>query len=70
MYSSTLSLTSALVWAGWSTPHPGRFTPGIDPIRIVQEAGWAQGTVWPGAGNLALTGFRSPDRPVNSDSLC
>jgi hypothetical protein len=27
-YSSTLSLTSALDEGGWSTPRPGRFTPG------------------------------------------
>jgi len=27
-YISTLSLTSALDGGGWSTPHPGRFTPG------------------------------------------
>jgi len=27
-YSSTLSLTSALDAGGWSTPRPGRFTPG------------------------------------------
>ena len=26
--SSTLSLTSALDVGGWSTPRPGRFTPG------------------------------------------
>jgi len=25
-----------------------------DPIPIVQEAGWAQGPLWTGAGNLAL----------------
>jgi hypothetical protein len=28
MYSSTLSLTSALHNGGWSTPRPGHFTPG------------------------------------------
>ena len=28
MYSSTLSLTSALDGSGWLTPRPGRFTPG------------------------------------------
>jgi hypothetical protein len=27
-YSSILSLASALGWSKWSTPHPGRFTPG------------------------------------------
>jgi hypothetical protein len=28
MYSSTLSLTSELDGGGWSTPRPGRYTPG------------------------------------------
>jgi len=69
MYSSTLSLTSALVGGGWSTPRPGRFTPGKDPVRIVQEASWAPGPVWTGAENLAPTGIRSPDRTGRSESL-
>ena len=34
------------------TPRP-LFTPGKDPVPIVQEAGWAPGTVWAGAENLA-----------------
>jgi hypothetical protein len=34
-YSSTLSLTPALDGVGWSTPGPGRFTPGKDPVPIV-----------------------------------
>ena len=34
-YSSTLFLTSALDGGGWSTPRPGRFTPGKDPVPIV-----------------------------------
>ena len=45
------------------------FTPGKDPVRIVQEAGWAAGPVWTGAENLAPTGIRSPDRPARSQSL-
>jgi hypothetical protein len=48
MYSTTLSLTSALDGGGWPTPRPGRFTPGNDPVPIVQEAGWAPGPVWTG----------------------
>jgi hypothetical protein len=44
-------------------------TPGKDPVPIVQEAGWAPGPVWTGAGNLAPTGIRSPDRPARSHSL-
>jgi len=34
-YSSTLSLTSALDGGGCSTPRPGRFTRGKDPVPIV-----------------------------------
>jgi hypothetical protein len=45
-YSSTVSLTSALDGGGWWTPRPGRFTPGNDPVPIVQEAGWATVQVW------------------------
>jgi hypothetical protein len=28
---------------GWSAPRPGRFTPGKDPVPILQVAGWASG---------------------------
>ena len=50
----------ALLRLGWSTPRPGRFTPGKDPVPIVQEAGWASKPVWTGVENLAPTGIRSP----------
>jgi hypothetical protein len=41
------------------TPWP-LFTPGKDPVPIVQEAGWDPGPVWTGAENLAPpTGIRS-----------
>ena len=69
MYSSTLSLTSALGGDGWSTSHPGPLTSGKDPVPIVQEAGWAPGQVWTGAENLAPTGIRSPTRSARSESL-
>jgi hypothetical protein len=49
-----------------SASRPGRFTPGKDPVPIVQEAGWAPGPVWTGAQNLALTGIRSLGRPARS----
>jgi len=45
------------------------FTPGKDPVPIVQEAGWAPEPVWTGAENLTPTGIRSPDRPVRRKSL-
>ena len=69
MYSSTLSSTSALDGGGWSTPSSSRFTPRKDPVPIVQEVGWAPGTVWTGAENLASTGIRSPDHPALSESI-
>jgi len=53
---------------GWGvsvTPRP-LFTPGEDPVPIVQEAGWAPGPVRRGAENLAPTGIRSSDRPARS----
>ena len=68
-YISTLLSTSALDGGGWSTPRPGRFTPGKDPVPIVQEAGWAPGPVWTGTENLAPTLIRSPDRPARNESL-
>ena len=56
---------------GWGvsvTPWP-LFTPGKDPVPIVQEAGWASGPVWTGAENLTPTRIRSPDPPARSQSL-
>jgi hypothetical protein len=40
---------------GWGvsvTPRP-LFTPGKDPVPVVQEVGWSPGPVWTGAENLA-----------------
>jgi hypothetical protein len=42
---------------GWSASRPVRFTPGKDPLPIVQEVGWAPGPVWTCAKNLAPTGI-------------
>jgi len=44
---------------------PAAFTPGKEPVPIVQEAEWAPGPVWTGVENLAPTGVRSPDRPAS-----
>ena len=68
-YSSTLSWPRHIDGCGWSAPRPGRFTPGKDPVPIVQEAGWAPGPLWTGAENVAHTGIRSSDRPARSESL-
>jgi len=67
--ASTPSLTSTLDGSGWSTPRPGRFTPGKDPVPIVQAAGWDPGQVWTGAENLDPSGIRSPDRSARNKSL-
>ena len=69
MYSSILSSTSALDVSGWSTPRPGSFTPGKDPVSIVQEAARASGAVWRFVGNLALHRDSIPGSPARSESL-
>jgi len=61
MFSSTLSLTSALDGGGWSTPRSGRFNPGKDAV----EAGWAPGPVWTEEKNTqinrdSISGTSSP----------
>jgi hypothetical protein len=70
MYSCTLSLTSALDWGGWSTPRPGRFTPGKETrYPSYRRLSGPQGR----SGRLQKisppTGIRSPDRPTRSESL-
>jgi hypothetical protein len=49
--------------------HARTFCPGKDPVPIVWEVGWAPGSVWTGAENLATTGIRSSDLPARSESL-
>ena len=45
---------------------PGKHT----RYPFLHEAGWASGSVWRGAGNLATTAIRFPDRPARSELLC
>jgi len=52
-----------------SVTHWPLFTPGKDPVSILQKAGWAPGSVWTGAENLTPTGIRWLDRPARSQSL-
>ena len=56
---------------GWGVSFTLRplFTPGKDPLPIAQETGWAPGSVWTGAENLAPNGIRSPDRLARKESL-
>jgi len=50
-----------------STPRP-HFTPGKDPVPILQEAGWAPGPVWKD-GKSRPHRDSIPDRPAHSQSL-
>ena len=50
-----------------NTPRPN-FTPGKDPIPILQEAGWAPGPVWTG-GKSRPHRDSIPDRRAPSQSL-
>ena len=54
-------------WVVSSTPRP-HFTPGKDPVPILQEAGWAPGPVWTG-GKSCPHRDSIPDRPARSQSL-
>ena len=54
-------------WVVSSTSWP-HFTPGKDPVPIVQEAGWATGPVWTG-GKSRPHLDQIPDRPARSQSL-
>jgi hypothetical protein len=68
-YSSTLSLTSALDEGGWSTPRPGRFTPGKTQYPLYRMLGGTQGRSGRVRKTSTPTGIRSPDRPVCSKLL-
>jgi len=54
-------------WVVNSTPRP-HFTPGKDPVPILQEAGWAPGPVWTG-GKSRPHRDSILDRPARSQSL-
>ena len=54
-------------WVVSSTPRP-HFTPGKDPVPILQEAGWAPGPVWT-RGKSRPHRDSMPDRPARSQSL-
>jgi len=54
-------------WVVSNTPRP-HFTPGKEPVPILQEAGWAPGPVWAG-GKSRPHRDSIPDRPARSQSL-
>ena len=51
-------------WVVSSTSRP-YFTPGRDPVPVLQEAGWAPGPVWTG-GKSCSHRDSIPDRPARS----
>ena len=55
---------------GWvvSSTHWPHFTPGKDPVLILQEAGWAPGPVWTGEKSRPHLDSIA-DRPARSQSL-
>ena len=52
-------------WWGVSPTHRPHFTPGKDPVPILQDAGWAPGPVWTG-GKFRPHRDSIPDRPARS----
>ena len=69
-YSSILSLISALDGEGWSTPRPGRFTPGKESrYPLYRRLGGPQDQSGRFRKISPSTGIRSPDRPTRSESL-
>jgi len=54
-------------WVDSSTSRP-HFTPGKDPVPILQEAGWAPGPVWTD-GKFHPHRDSIPDRAAHSQSL-
>ena len=70
MYSSTLSLTSALDVSGWSKPLPGRtLPPGNTRYPLYIRLGGSQGRSEQVREISPPTGNRSPDCPARSESL-
>ena len=59
-------MTAALDGGEWSAARPGRILPpGIEPVPVVQEAGWDPGPVWKGRKSRPHRDS-IPDRPARS----
>jgi hypothetical protein len=69
MYTSTLSLTSALDGGGWSTPRPVSLPPGKTGHPLYRRRCGPQGRSEQMRKNLASSGIRSSDRQARSESL-
>ena len=62
-------MTAALEGGEWSAARPGpQFTPGKEPVPILQEARWAPVPVWTGRKSRPHRDS-IPDRPARSQSL-
>jgi hypothetical protein len=58
------------MWFGWSTPRPGRFTPGKQTrYPLNRRLGGPQGRSGRGSKISPSTRIRSPDRSARSESL-
>jgi hypothetical protein len=57
------------MWVCGQRHTPAALPPEIDPVPVIQVAGWASGPVWTGVENLAPTGIRFPDRSARSELL-
>jgi hypothetical protein len=70
MYCSTLSLTSTLYRAGWTTPRLGRFTPRKRARYLLfRKVAGPQGRSGQVRKISPPTEIRSSDRPVRSETL-
>ena len=69
MYSSTLSLTSALDGVGGQRQAPAALPPEKTRYPLYRRLGGPQGRSGPVWKNLASTGVRSSDRRARSESL-
>ena len=56
------------IWMFNATTRP-LYSQEKDLVPIVQDAGWAPGSVWTGAKSVDLTGMRFADRLASSESL-
>ena len=62
-------MTTALEGGEWSAARPGHtLPPSKEPVRILQEAGWAPGLVWMGGKSRPHRDL-IPDCPARSQSL-
>jgi hypothetical protein len=69
MYSSAFSLNSALNGMDFYLYAPEALPLERTTVSIVQETGWALGTLWMDGENLAPTDFRYSKIPARSKSL-